>query len=74
MVLPVRDKTGVYQHQNNRILIGDKEWGNTDLNCGPTDYESAALTTELLPRNVEMMGLFLTRKSAFKQEIWWVCF
>ena len=26
-----------------------KEWGNLDLNQGPTGYESAALTTELLP-------------------------
>ena len=25
-------------------------WGNLDLNQGPTGYESAALTTELLPR------------------------
>jgi hypothetical protein len=24
-------------------------WGNLDLNQGPTGYESAALTTELLP-------------------------
>ncbi len=29
---------------------GGKEWGNQDLNLGPTDYESAALTAELLPR------------------------
>lgn len=26
-------------------------WGNLDLNQGPTGYESAALTTELLPLN-----------------------
>ena len=26
-------------------------WGNLDLNQGPTGYESAALTTELLPHN-----------------------
>ena len=27
-----------------------KKWGNLDLNQGPAGYESAALTTELLPR------------------------
>ena len=26
------------------------QWGNLDLNQGPTGYESAALTTELLPQ------------------------
>gem|GEM_PF-5960534 len=26
-----------------------KKWGNLDLNQGPAGYESAALTTELLP-------------------------
>lgn len=26
-----------------------EKWGNLDLNQGPTGYESAALTTELLP-------------------------
>ena len=28
---------------------GVRKWGNLDLNQGPTGYESAALTTELLP-------------------------
>ena len=27
-----------------------EKWGNLDLNQGPTGYESAALTTELLPQ------------------------
>ncbi len=27
-----------------------RKWGNLDLNQGPTGYESAALTTELLPQ------------------------
>ena len=27
-----------------------KMWGNLGLNQGPTGYESAALTTELLPQ------------------------
>ena len=26
-----------------------RKWGKQDLNLRPTDYESAALTTELLP-------------------------
>ena len=29
-----------------------KGWGNLDLNQGPTGYESAALTTELLPQKM----------------------
>ena len=29
------------------------KWGNLDLNQGPTGYESAALTTELLPPEIE---------------------
>jgi hypothetical protein len=29
-------------------------WARQDLNLGPTDYESAALTTELQARRVRM--------------------
>ena len=34
-------------------FLGQKLWGNLDLNQGPTGYESAALTTELLPQKIE---------------------
>ena len=37
--MPLRS---VFKHES-------KEWGNLDLNQGPTGYESAALTAELLP-------------------------
>lgn len=30
-------------------MRGLRKWGNLDLNQGPTGYESAALTAELLP-------------------------
>ncbi len=30
-----------------------KKWGNLDLNQGPAGYESAALTTELLPQEMD---------------------
>ena len=35
-----------YLNQIGLIKIG-KWWPLADLNCGPTDYESTALTTEL---------------------------
>ena len=31
-------------------------WGNLDLNQGPTGYESAALTAELLPLTLIILG------------------
>ena len=40
-------------------------WGNLGLNQGPTGYESAALTTELLPRECFRI---LEGKVAFKQK------
>ena len=36
------------------VINLEKMWGNLDLNQGPTGYESAALTTELLPRDDRM--------------------
>ena len=42
-------------HKRLRIISLSK-WGNLDLNQGPTGYESAALTTELLPQDVLIQG------------------
>lgn len=39
-------------------------WGNLDLNQGPTGYESAALTTELLPLCGFMWNKSLTQSLA----------
>lgn len=40
-------------------------WGNLDLNQGPTGYESAALTAELLPRKRESKGFVCKITSGF---------
>jgi hypothetical protein len=55
----------------------EKEWGNQDLNLGPTDYESAALTAELLPpiefeqkkysKLFTTIGLFASRRYLYSK-------
>ena len=44
----------------------DKMWGNLDLNQGPTGYESAALTTELLPHShrIYLICLEISKQSS----------
>ena len=41
------------------IIVQSEKWGNLDLNQGPTGYESAALTTELLPQAVEFSAIWV---------------
>ena len=42
---PVQHRIG--RNSAGRGLVGTKWWARQDLNLGPTDYESAALTAEL---------------------------
>ncbi len=39
----------LYEQDVHLFLIISERWGSLGLNQGPTGYESAALTTELLP-------------------------
>ena len=45
------NKTRPGKYQLQRFINVQKDWGNLDLNQGPTGYESADLTAELLPRD-----------------------
>ena len=64
------NKTRPGKYQLQRFINVQKDWGNLDLNQGPTGYESAALTAELLPRDRRNEAyhrqLSLTREKAFK--------
>ena len=57
---PFPNEDTVSQAPTNRFrFIGLRWWARKDLNLGPTDYESAALTAELrAPRETNALILY----------------